>query len=581
MSTAPNKNSTYYQYPDMKNNGKKIPSKVEITISCKNLPKFDKLSKSDPKIFIFIENKLYNGNDVTSLWKSIGSTERIKNNENPVFTKSFIIDYYFEMIQNLRFVVFDMDSDSDEWKKNDYIGYVEKTLGELISSSKDNGYLCDILTAIPSGIEVNNSKAQSHHSTSTMLFKVREIVDSPIKIKFDITCEHIDKKDTFGKSDPFVIISRIEDDDSKVKVLEASVIKNTLNPVWNNLEISESALINGDPDRKLFFEVYDWDKNSENDLIGTFTTTFSLLIKQKSFMIINEKKKEKKGDKYVNSGVLFFKITERPKTLEFVDFPLGGTEILVSFAIDFTASNGQPSEPDSLHYKKPNYDPNNFNTLNEYQKAISSIGYVLEPYDSNRYMEIYGYGARFFNRKTVEHDCSLTGDPDNPSVFRVAGILETYHKALQTVKLSGPTNFAPIINKMASKAREGLAPKNTDAPLHKYHILTILTDGAISDMENTKKAIVEASDAPLSIIIIGIGKSNFGSMNVLDGDNNKLSSGGKTSERDIVQFVPLSKYINDPSLLASETLAEIPKQVLEFSKLYKYRPPKYYYDIIY
>jgi len=76
--------------------------------------------------------------------------------------------------------------------------------------------------------------------------------------------------------------------------------------------------------------------------------------------------------------------------------------------------------------------------------------------------------------------------------------------------------------------------------LAKYYILTIITDGEISDMENTKKAIINASDCPLSIIIIGVGSGNFNSMVELDGDEEKLNVNGKYAERDIVQFVPLS-----------------------------------------
>jgi len=91
--------------------------------------------------------------------------------------------------------------------------------------------------------------------------------------------------------------------------------------------------------------------------------------------------------------------------------------------------------PTSLHYNSQDYDINNFFTLNEYQKAISSIGYVLEPYDTSRYMEVYGYGGKFFNKNYVEFDCSLTGDPNNPSVLGVAGILNAYYNALQTAVL--------------------------------------------------------------------------------------------------------------------------------------------------
>jgi len=558
----------YNQNPKMKS----MASKVEIRISCKNLPSFDTLSKSDPKIFIFLEKKIYSGQDVTSIWERIDTTERIKNNENPIFTKPFYIDYYFETVQNLRFVVFDMDSDSEEWAKHDYIGYAEKTLGDLISGSNNDVYTCDLLSSIPSGIGVNNSKARKVVKTPKIFITIREVVASPYNMIFDISGSNLDKMDTFGKSDPFIVISRIEENGGTLKIYETSVIKNTLSPSWKNIEIPETTFNGGDPDKMILFEVYDWDKNSENDLIGSFKTTSRMLFDQKKYEIINDHKKAKKGNKYTNSGIITFDKVERTKKFTFMDFPMGGTEMAISFAIDFTASNGEQTSPESLHYNKPNYDPNNFYTLNEYQKAISSIGYVLEPYDSNRFMEVYGYGAKFFNRSKVEFDCPLTGDPNQPSVYSVSGILNTYHNVLQTVDLYGPTNFAPIIRKITAEARRDLPPPNQSQPLPKYHILTIITDGVISDMEKTKEAIIDASDVPLSIIIVGVGKEDFSKMNELDGDDKILKYQNKVSNRDIVQFVPLAKYIADPSLLAAETLKEIPKQLLEFATKYNYRP---------
>jgi hypothetical protein len=43
-------------------------------------------------------------------------------------------------------------------------------------------------------------------------------------------------------------------------------------------------------------------------------------------------------------------------------------------------------------------------------------------------------------------------------------------------------------------------------------ILLILTDGIITDLEQTKEAIVAASKLPLSIIIIGVGEADFSAM---------------------------------------------------------------------
>jgi len=563
-----------YHYPNYGDN--QLCSKLELRFSCKDLPNLDTLSKSDPKIFIFLEQITYDntGQQVTN-WIKVGSTEKINNNLNPSFLKSFIIDYYFEMIQKLRFLVFDMDNDSDGFNQNDFIGYAEKTIGDLIGSSNNNIYTCDLLTTSPPGMNINSKKTRKSNKKPKLNINIEEIQDSNISYSMDVRGSNLDKMDLFGKSDPFFVISKTQENGTVIKVYESSVIKNTLNPLWTNVRIKESILNNGDDQRMLLFEVFDWDRNSSPDYIGGFEASTSMIKQGLTFNIINSKKQakyQKKGKPYKNSGILSFENVEIIKDYSFMDFPMGGTEISVIFAIDFTGSNGEVTNPSSLHYRSPNCDLNNFMTLNEYQKAISAIGYVLEPYDSTKYMEVYGYGAKFFNRNKVEFECALTGTQEAPAVPGVSGILNVYCNALQTVQLWGPTNFAPIIRKITEKSRMGLPPKYSNAPLGRYCILTIITDGEISDMENTKRAIIEASDAPLSIIIIGVGNSNFNSMIELDGDDVKLNVNGKFAERDIVQFVPLSNYVNNPSLLATETLAEIPKQVMEFSKLYKYKP---------
>ena len=71
---------------------------------------------------------------------------------------------------------------------------------------------------------------------------------------------------------------------------------------------------------------------------------------------------------------------------------------------------------------------------------------------------------------------------------------------LPNVALSGPTLLAPIIKTAAEKAANSGCRQNNQ----KYHVLLILTDGAINDEEQTIAAIVDASFTPLSIIIIGL-----------------------------------------------------------------------------
>lgn len=60
----------------------------------------------------------------------------------------------------------------------------------------------------------------------------------------------------------------------------------------------------------------------------------------------------------------------------FLEYIFGGCEIQLSVAIDFTLSNGHPSERDSLHYLDLN--------KNEYLNAIRSVGNILQYYDSDK-----------------------------------------------------------------------------------------------------------------------------------------------------------------------------------------------------
>ena len=57
--------------------------------------------------------------------------------------------------------------------------------------------------------------------------------------------------------------------------------------------------------------------------------------------------------------------------------------------------------------------------------------------------------------------------------------------------------------------------------LQQYFILLMLTDGAISDMQNTKRAIIAASKLPMSIIIVGVGGADFDAMDEWDADDKR------------------------------------------------------------
>ena len=62
-------------------------------------------------------------------------------------------------------------------------------------------------------------------------------------------------------------------------------------------------------------------------------------------------------------------------------------------------------------------------------------------------------------------------------------------------------------------------------------------------MDETRAAIVYASNLPMSLIIVGVGQADFTDMRTLDGDDGVLRApNGEPVKRDIVQFVPFRDF---------------------------------------
>uniref|UniRef100_A0A669E714 Copine family member 9 n=1 Tax=Oreochromis niloticus TaxID=8128 RepID=A0A669E714_ORENI len=438
----------------------------------------------------------------TKEWREFGRTEVIDNTRNPDFVRKFVLDFFFEEKQNLRFDVYNVDSRSCNISKHDFLGQTFCTLGEIIGST--GGRLERTLSGIP------GKKCGVIILTAEELSNCRDIAT------MQLCANKLDKKDFFGKSDPFLVFYRSNEDGTFTICHKTEVIKNTLNPVWQPFTIPVRALCNGDYDRTVKVDVYDWDRDGSHDFIGEFTTSYREL----------------------SRGQNQFNVYEVRHGME-------------------VACN--PSQPTSLHYMSP-YQ------MNAYAMALKAVGEIIQDYDSDKLFPAYGFGAKLPPDGKISHAFPLNGDNDNPNCVGIEGVLESYFQSLRAVQLYGPTNFAPVINKVANCAAE-----ITDGS--QYFVLLMITDGVISDMVQTKEAVVNAASLPLSIIIVGVGPAEFDAMEELDGDEVRVSSRGRLAERDIVQFVPFRDYIDrsgnqvlSMARLAKDVLAEIPDQLLSFMK---------------
>ena len=257
-----------------------------------------------------------------------------------------------------------------------------------------------------------------------------------------------------------------------------------------------------------------------------------------------------------------FKVTCK-RSFSFVDYLRGGMQIGLVFAIDFTSSNGDINDPNSLHY----ISDENFN---DYEIAIRECGDIVAYYDHDQMFPVYGYGAKLDENGPVNHCFPLTFTND-PNVEFIEGVMSVYREALSRVIFHGPTCFAPILKKINNEVKSAVRKGKHN----EYIIIMFLTDGQINDMADTIDELVEASFLPISVIIIGIGDNDFSSMVELDADNEPLYDRNKRKAvRDLVQFVQYNKFRNNEKKLAEEVLEEVPRQVIEYYQMKNIPPGK-------
>uniref|UniRef100_A0A8C2PW85 Copine I n=1 Tax=Cyprinus carpio TaxID=7962 RepID=A0A8C2PW85_CYPCA len=477
-------------------------SKVELSISCSNLLDKDVGSKSDP-LCVLLQSV---GDDK---WSEVERTERVKNCQDPEFSTKLHIDYHFEKVQKLKFGVYDIDNKSVDLKDDDFLGGFECTLGQIVSSRKITRPL-QLKAAKPAG-----------KGTIT----VSEEVKDNRAVVMEVEAKNLDKKDMFGKSDPFLEFFKQEEDGKWQLVHRTEVIKNNLNPSWKKFMVSLHTFCSGD---------------------------------------LNKPIKVSKGF-YAQSDNNFYLHTvfQLEAQYSFLDYVMGGCQINFTVGIDFTGSNGDPRSPDSLHYLSPN-------GVNQYLSAIWSVGQVVQDYDTDKLFPAFGFGAQVPPNFQVSHEFPLNFNPNSPYCQGVQGIVDAYRMVLPQIRLYGPTNFSPIINHVARIA-SGAAQQPNAA---QYFVLLIITDGEITDLDQTRQSIVNSSKLPMSIIIVGVGEADFKAMEFLDGDNGVLKSvTGEPVARDIVQFVPFKQFASAPKeALAQSVLAEVPNQLVSYFKMRNMAP---------
>lgn len=200
---------------------------------------------------------------------------------------------------------------------------------------------------------------------------------------------------------------------------------------------------------------------------------------------------------------------------------------------------------------------------NPYECALSTLSHALANMDDDGEVPAFVFGDIETTHLSVRN-LSPSGE-----TVKIDELVSAYRSEIQKgPSLSGPTSFAPLIDKAVSVVKQrGNA----------FHILVILADGHVSEhqncLEKTKQAIVRASNVPLSIVMVGIGDGPWDTMKEFD---------DQLPERrfDNFQFLPFAEFHEQMhpgkgavdqdvagAAFAVCALQEVPEQFKRISKL--------------
>lgn len=188
------------------------------------------------------------------------------------------------------------------------------------------------------------------------------------------------------------------------------------------------------------------------------------------------------------------------------------------------------------------YDPN----VNPYRKAISFVGAALESFDEDGLIPAYYFGD--LKTKSVAVQSFTPGNPEGCRGF--PALLAAYESKITELTMSGPTSFEPMIEEAIR-----IVQQKRD-----FHILLIIADGQVSNVDRDAMAIYRASAFPISIIVVGVGDGPWDTMKNFDDHI-------RGRKFDNFQFVPFEEVcqktrhcVNPSAEFALHCLMEVPEQ---------------------
>ncbi|CAJ0607391.1 unnamed protein product [Cylicocyclus nassatus] len=496
-------------------------------------------------------------------WRHLGTS-----NPTVVFTRSVDFEdkisfkYVFEKAQLIKIDICRLHDGETASGSDDVVGSCIFKVDELIGS-----FGLQLRRSLFKTVSIAQALSSSRPSQQVIGVVIisAQMPEKEQPIIVQLHGRSLERKDLiWDETAVFFRVFRLEegkDEDELVLLYESEAIKNHSHPQWAEFRLGTQDAADN---RNRLLEVWVMyrDVDGSEGYIGKFLTTYAKMKygpgPDNVYTVVNEvKQQQKKGPRkpqsflksgflqsYENSGRMeLVKFTD-VSFFSFLDYIVSGTQLHYEVAVDFSRDD---LSTDGEQYK---FDA-------DVHLAIRAIGGILRDYTPNRLFAAFGLGAKIPPTFHETHEFHLNFNID-PICRGLDGVIEAYRKAESLVTPMKSAKFAPIVNAaIKSSQRSGFRG------LH-YHVLAIFTRGVPMDLKELHSAIVAAADAPLSVIIIGIGSADFNPLL-------KLATKRKEGVRPCLQLITIADLIDasdtlseNRSRIAQKALRAVPEQMADF-----------------
>ncbi|CEF71618.1 C2 domain and Copine domain-containing protein [Strongyloides ratti] len=506
---------------------------LDIQISCINLPME---SYSGCKIVGFIGTS----NDFRKFY----DTDVFFNNINPVFNHKSSIIYHFEGRQKLQFFIY---SANPVTKEENFL------IGKAIFNLHDLLLLGGVGTA---KIDRDPTKIDQKQATSQIcvrIHKSKKELATLIKFK----ASGLSSQNSYPLNPYFTVQIFDKEEPTNIILLHKSeIIRGSQSPNWKSF-ITLTKYLNLYKESMIKINVFNYNPNTMDSLIGSFNTTFFQLVQGQALKFsLNSITGAKLNDMTID--VIEFKPYEMTS---FSDLILKDKlRIHCTIGIDFTAFNGPIEDPYSCHHFQDG-------ERNDYQKILQNIFEDLSNCDLSRKVCVFGFGGRNKKSQLTSHLMPLECEKNKKPYFvTIDSLLNTYEKFLNENVLSTPCDFSDIIHQVKGMAK---ASKKNCKNENIYFLLIILTRGCVKNNKKIIDAIVGCSILPLSIVVIPVGNIKYSLSNIYEAEFNNIflpqikDSDNNPLLREVITIVN-SSIINNCQL-SQYILQHIPRHVESWS----------------